>query len=142
MLALLVGLGTAVPAPVSAAGFTCTPNQSIDSFDVVAKARRDVYRIGETALVDVRVTDSLTGEPQEDVDAGVFVEGKGDRAVLDVSKTDDNGHVLLRLRLKRSHVEPGWARAWAAAWESINTPVYCTGRSGYREYPKLFRIRR
>ncbi len=142
MLALLVGLGILAPAQASATAFACTPDQYVDSFDLVAKARRDVYRIGETALVDVYVTDSFTGEPQEDVDAGVFVEGKGDRAVLDVSKTDERGHVLLRLRLKRSHVEPGWARAWAAAWESINTPVYCTGRYGYREYPKLFRIRR
>lgn len=142
MLALLVGLGAAVPTPASAAGVACTPNESVDSFDVVAKARHDVYRIGETALVDVRVTDSITGEPQEDVDAGVFVEGKGDRVILDVSKTNERGRVLLRLRLERSHVEPGWARAWAGAWESINTPVYCTGRYGYREYPKLFRIRR
>lgn len=142
MLALLAAFSTAVPVPASASDSACTADPFVDSFDVAAKARRDVYRIGETALIDVLVTDRFTGTPQEDVDVGVFVEGKGDRVVLDASKTDQNGHALLRLRLKRSHVEPGWAEAFAAAWDPINTPVYCTGRYGYREYPKLFRIRR
>ncbi len=138
-LALLVTLAGGTVVPISAAT-ACASDQSIDSFDVVAEARRDVYRIGETALVDVWVTDKVTGAPQQDVDAGVVVEGRGDRAVFDVSKTDEEGHALLRLRLKRSDVSPGWARSFAGAWDPINTPVYCTGRHGYREYPKLFRV--
>jgi len=140
MLAFLIVGTLAVFGPASPAHSSCTAYQSAETFDVEAKARRDVYKVGDTALVDVWVTDKLTGTPQNDVNAGVVVEGKRDRAIVDVAETDENGHALVRLRLKRSHVEPGWAKALAAAWDPINTPAYCTGRYGYREYPKLFFI--
>ena len=127
--------------PGSAAQTRCA-DEYVDSFDVIAKARHAAYSIGQTALIDVRVTDRLTGAPQRDADVGVMVEGKGNREVLGAARTGDNGWALVRLSLKPTRVKPGWAQAWVAAWENINTPVYCTGRYGTREYPRLFRITR
>jgi hypothetical protein len=110
---------------------------------VVAEARRDYYRIGRTAVIDIWATDAITGMPAGDVDAGALVQqGKRDKVVVGLTKTDAEGHAVVRLRLKRSVVEPGWARTTAAAWQSYNTPVYCgISRSGYRTYRRLFFIR-
>ena len=129
-----------LPIPRSAAG-SCPTDQYVESFDVVARARRQVYRIGETALVQVRVTDSVTGQPQPGIDAAVFIEGRGNHAVGDAAETNERGRARLRLKLARRQTKAGDASALAAAWEPINTPVYCTGRYGYRHYPKLFLIK-
>lgn len=140
VLALVMTLGGLLWEP-AAARTDCAGIGYVKSFDVTAAARRSVYRIGQTAVVDLFVTDSVTGMPVSDADSGVFMRGRGDKSLFAVDKTGTEGHVVLRLDLKRSHTEPGWARAMAVAWESINTPAYCTGRYGSREYPRLFRIR-
>lgn len=140
MLVAAVVLGGVLVEPVSART-ACAGAAYAQTFDVTAAARRPVYRIGETAIVDLFVSDSVTGMPVSDADAGLLIRGRGKRSVFGFDKTDAEGHTVLRLSLRRSKARPGWARALAAAWESIDTPAYCTGRYGSREYPRLFRIR-
>lgn len=139
---LVVALIVFLPMPVSASADlpSCT-GDNVESYEVTATAARSSYRIGQTAVVHLHVTDSVTGMPAGDVDTGIAVEGRGKRMLMDASKTDDDGEAVVQVDLRRRHVEPGWAEALAVAWQAINTPVYCTGRSGYRSYPKLFRIR-
>lgn len=140
MLALVVALG-GLPGTGAAAPAHCAGVGYDETYEVTARARRDVYRIGQTAVVDLFVTDSITGMPASDVRAGLVIEGRDKSSPVDVGKTDDEGHAVLDLRLRRSYVKAGWARALAAAWKPIITPLYCTSRYGYREYPRLFRIR-
>lgn len=139
-LALVTVLSALVGGPVAARA-DCAGTGYAETFEVSAKPRRPVYRIGQTAVIDLAVTDSVTGLPVSDADAGLIIRGRGKKSPFAVGNTGDEGHVVLRLRLKRSDVKPGWAKTFAAAWESIDTPAYCTGRYGYREYPRLFRIR-
>ena len=136
---VLVVLALLILAPGSAANTACAGHY-LDSFDVTAKARRARYSIGQTALIDVRVTDRVTGAPQAGADVGVMIDGKGDKHVLGAAQTGSDGKALVRVPLKPRYVEPGWARSYVAAWENVNTPVYGTGRYGTREYPRLFRV--
>lgn len=140
VLALVMTWGGLASEPAAARTY-CGGTRYVETFDVTAEARQSVYRIGETAVVDLFVTDSVTGMRVSDADAGVMIRGRKDKWLFAVDKTGAEGHVVLRLHLKRSRVERGWARTMTTAWESINTPAYCTGRYGYREYPRLFRIR-
>ncbi len=140
VLALVIVLGGLVGEPL-AARTDCGGVGYAETFEVSAQPRRPVYRIGQIAVIDLFVTDSVTGFPVSDADAGLMIRGRGKKWLFAVGKTGDEGHVVLRLRLKRSRVKSGWARTFVAAWESIDTPAYCTGRYGYREYPRLFRIR-
>lgn len=137
LVGLLLGLVPVQAAP--AADAACSEN-SIPAFDVTAVSRRPSYRVGQTAVVDLHVRDAFTGQPQSGINAGLLVEGRRDRAVFGYDKTDEEGHALARVRLLPRSVKPGWARATAAAWEPITTPAVCTGRHGYREYKRLFRI--
>ena len=100
LLGLLAGAASVPAAAAAPTASTCARSVPLETFEVIAEARRDAYRIGQTALVDVWVTDRFTGLPQEDVDAGAFLEGRDDHAVVDASKTDEDGHALLRLRLR------------------------------------------
>lgn len=130
------------PASVSAAPADCS--EAIETFDVRAEARRPSYRIGETALVDVWVTDKVTGFPEANIMSGVILEPKHKKKVVyDVDYTSSEGHVLLRLELKDDgRVKPGKTKASAIAHERLDNPVYCGSRYGYSEYDNLFRIRR
>ncbi len=140
LLALLVA-GLMIPR-ASATPRACANPIPAETYTVTAEARRDVYRLGQMVEVDVFVTDSITGLPAEDVQAAIWLEGRKDKWLAASGPTDERGHVLLTGRLKRSDFEPGWAHAFAAAWESFMTPLLCADRYGWEEYPKLFRITR
>ena len=139
VLALLLALGLA-PAAASSPTADCATPIPVETFDVRAEPRRDSYRIGETARVDIFVTDSLTGLPASDVHAGVIIDARKDHAVFDYGKTDERGHLALKLRLRAKAIDPGWAHTIAYAWDWINTPVYCDARWGDAVYPRFFRI--
>ena len=136
----------AVPAPSAVARVECSA-QTVESFDVTARPHQRVYRIGETAVVDITVKDSLTGAPATDVDAGLFIRdggrrgGRDGKAVFGYGKTNTEGRTTVRMPLRRSSVRPGWIRVWVVAYEAITTPAYCAGRYGEREYKRFFRIR-
>ena len=138
---VVLSLLLALPGSAPAAPADDCSRPYAETFHITADARRKSYRIGQTALVDVRVTDKLTGQPEDGVNTGVFVQGRRDKVVFGVSKTDGDGSALLHLRLKRSATRPGWARGTAVASEAMDTPVYCTGRYGDRTYKRLFFIR-
>ena len=141
VLILAVVASVGLPSSPVAARTECSA-EYVDSYDVRAKPRRNIYRMGQTALIDVIVEDSVTGTRVSDVDAGLVVLGRGKRSPYGLGTTDTEGRLTLRLPLRPSSIRPGWAHAFVAAYEYVNTPVYCTGRYGQREYKKLFRIRR
>ena len=141
--ALVLGLLLALlPAHTAPARDASCADSYVPAFEITAEARRDTYRLGQTAVIDLRVTDRFTGRPQSNTWAGLMMDGRRDKILFGYDKTDDEGRAVVRIRLKRTALEPGWARAHAAAWEPVNSPAYCTGRYGERSYRRLFRIRR
>ena len=139
LLFLVIALAAA-PAPWAVARVECSDDQNVESFEVTARPHRRVYRIGQTAVVDISVKDSLTGAPVTDVDAGLFIR-REDKAIYGYGKTNAEGRTTVSIPLRRSSVRPGWIRVWVVAYEPITTPAYCTGRYGEREYKRFFRIR-
>ncbi|HVL64276.1 MAG TPA: hypothetical protein VM573_03795 [Actinomycetota bacterium] len=131
----LVAVPVAAPADPACA-------QAEETMEVSARARRKVYSVGETAVIDVSVTDRLTGRAEEDVDAGAVIRGKKKTPLMAFGETDSDGTAVLRIPLKPDEVRPGWQRVQLSAWDSIRTPVLCTARSGGRIYEKLFRVAR
>lgn len=138
-LALAASAGS---APVAAAPVGCSTE--IETLNIDAQARRSSYRIGQTALVDVLVTDRLTGMPESDIHSGILLQPRHKKkVVMDIGRTDERGHVLLRLKLTDDgRVKPGKTEAGVGAWDPVRTPLYCGDRYGYRAYDNLFRIRR
>jgi hypothetical protein len=92
----------------SARASDCQP-LSFQTFEVDSSARAKVYRLGDTALVDVQVSREATGSPVEGAKVFVLLDWGSDDGFLAAKPriTDDEGKVTAKLPLHRDLVKPG-----------------------------------
>lgn len=85
----------------------CRETIYVDAYDVVIEPRRDSYRVGQTAVIDGTVTRTDTGAPVADADFFVYIPPTRNSFVYAWSKSDADGNVTLRMKLKKGHVRTG-----------------------------------
>ncbi len=79
----------------------------VPAYDVELDVRRAAYRLGDTAVIDVTVTRTDTGVAVDRAAAIVYIPPTGDTFVFGGAYTDDSGHAVVRLKLKKKEVRPG-----------------------------------
>jgi hypothetical protein len=129
------------PAQATAAPAGCATNY-FEVYEVSMKTDREVYRLGERALVTMTVTEASTGAPVADAYsvAGALVDGY---YANKAGTTNDNGVAKLKLDLKS--LKPGWAELRGLARTYYNQgDAACAGIGlyGYRSIKDAFLIRR
>lgn len=124
---------------------------TVNTFHVEAKARKKTYRLGSTAIIDMKVTrpahEDPAGEDNQfdppmsqaaenvNVSVGVYL---GDFYMYGVGTTDENGEATLKVKLNPK-ADPGMARGEAAARAFYNRGG-CPDieEEGYAQYGKFF----
>jgi hypothetical protein len=111
LLVRIVLSAVMVSGLVAAGGTTalaeCRETVYVDAYVVEVEPRRRVYRIGQTAVFDGKVTRRDTGAPVEAADFFVYIPPTRTGFVFSWARTDAAGEAILRMKLKRSHVETG-----------------------------------
>ncbi|HYI44980.1 MAG TPA: hypothetical protein VE174_05885 [Actinomycetota bacterium] len=145
----LVGApSTAVSAPGCA-----METVSLKTFKLEIKAKKKLYKVGETAQVLVNVTrpaeeDPLGNgipferpmtEPAPDINVGIGLR-VGDVFLFGHSMTDANGDAVVKVKLE-PWTPAGNAIADAFAWNVVqDTPCLRIEENGYTQAPNLFRV--
>lgn len=141
MSAALVGGLVAGADPVALAACETV---YVPAFDVRLDPRRDTYRLGETALVDVTVTRTDTGTPVADAPTIVYIRPNRDGFVFGGAYTDDSGEAVVRLKLKKKVVRPGPATIHARSEKGTSDPTSCAEvvEFGEARRPNAFVVKR
>jgi hypothetical protein len=144
-IALLVAIVATLfsPARSVAAPADCATNW-FEVYKITMKTDREVYELGDRALVTMKVTEASTGTPVADADVAAGAVVADYYYTNRVSRTNDEGIAKLSLNLDRRYLKAGWAdlRGMARTYYDEGEAA-CAGIGfyGFKEIPKAFRIR-
>jgi hypothetical protein len=130
--------------PSAAGASTCWP-LNLETFEVDATPRADVYRIGQSAVIDVSVTRKATGSPVEGATVFVGIDaGHDDGFLFGKARTDANGETSIKVRLYRGAANPGPATLYAYAYHRHIDTRLCeeVAEYGYEVEENAFRVKR
>lgn len=126
---------------------------SLRTYHVVIKSDKEVYAVGETAKIHVKVTrpahedplnlgipiDPPVSEPAEGVNVGLGLR-VGDVFLPGFGITDAKGEVDIGIKLP-PYTPTGSATADGYAWqEQVKTTCLTIQENGYRQEPRLFKV--
>lgn len=117
---LRAALGAAVVSSVVVGGPArayCRETVYVDVYEVEVTPERDRYRIGDTAVIEGRVTRTDTGAPVAAADFVVYIPPTRKGFVYTWGKTDAQGHAVVKMKLKRRDVETGPAKIVGRAYQ-------------------------
>ena len=141
-----------VVAPSSAAP-ACAETIVLKTFHLVVESDKKVYKVGDTAKINVTVTrpahedpagqgipiDPPQSEPAEAIDVGIGLR-VGDVFLFGHSITNAEGKASVKVRLE-PWTPPGNAIADAFAWHVIqDTPCLRIEENGYQQKPNIFQV--
>ena len=147
------------PAPCGAAGRNARQDSAFEivklhTLHVEMKARKPVYKRGQVALIDMKVSrpakqdpaglgqdiDPPRSEPASDVDVGIGAF-PGDVYLYGTGVTDDKGQTTIKIEIP-SYTPKGPVPARALAQkEIVNIPCLVIYEYGYTETKKLFTVK-
>jgi len=128
---------------------------SLRTFHLEVKPDKKVYRVGDTAKINVTVTrpahedpaglgipiDPPMSFPAEDVNVGIGLR-VGDVYLFGYSRTNADGLAVVKVPIK-SYTPAGKAMADAYAWKTVvDTTCAKVEENGYRQLPNLFTVLR
>ena len=143
---------TFVVAPSSARP-ACAETVVLKTFHLVVESDKKVYKVGDTAKINVTVTrpahedpagqnipiEPPFSEPAANVDVGIGLR-VGDVFLFGHSMTDENGKAAVKVRLE-PWTPSGQAIADAFAWHIIqDTPCLRIEENGYQQKPNIFQV--
>ena len=105
----------------------------VEVYDVQVGVDRSTYRLGDTVTVDATVTRSDTGAPVANTDFVAIATGRRDGWVFGWNKTDAQGHVIARMKLKKDEVETGPMDLRAVALQETADAASCAQVYEYGE---------
>lgn len=133
--------GAAIPA-ASQCGYPTAETYVVD-----ATPRSKSYRIGEKAVFDITVHRAETGTPVEGAEVAMMLDWGDKKAAIFGSareKTDAQGEVVVKARLKHRRLKPGWVTTMTYARTVHLSTVVCGDvmEYGYEVEEKAFRASR
>jgi hypothetical protein len=150
-VALIGTLFTAAPATAVPCGNIETV--ALKTFYIEAKAAKKVYKVGQTAVINVNITrpsdqdpagmgipmERPVTEPAQDVNVGIGVR-VGDVFLFGYGLTDAKGNAAVKVKIE-SWTPAGTAIADIFAWLiQADTPCLRIEENGYRQNPRAFKV--
>jgi hypothetical protein len=151
--ALIMTLLTSAPASAVPCGSMETV--ALRTFYLDIKAAKKVYKVGQTAVINVNVTrpsdqdpmgmgvpmERPFTEPAEDVNVGIGLR-VGDVFLFGYGLTDAKGNTAVKIKIE-SWTPAGTALADIFAWQiQLDTPCLRVEENGYRQKPGIFKVKR
>ena len=152
LLAAAIITATQVVTPYGMAG-ACAETIALKTFHLEVKGMKKVYKVGETAQIQVTVTrpahedpaglgiyqDPPQSFPAENVNAGVGLR-VGDVFLFGHAMTDANGVAKVGVKLE-DWTPAGTAIADAFSWNTqVDTPCLRVEENGYMQKPNVFKV--
>lgn len=121
----------------------CQETIYVDAYEITLDPRRDVYRVGDTAVVDGTVTRTDTGEPVAGADFFVYIPPTRKGFVFGWAESDLSGQAVLRMKLEKDEVQTGPAKIVGRAQQE-RADATCARVVEYGElhYERAFVIKR
>ena len=141
-----------VAAPAQAGGGTCE-QVNVLAFHIDAKPGRPAYRVGDKAVIHIKVTrpahedpgnngiefDPPSSEPVDDIYVGAALTAGKNTFLFGFAVTNEKGKADIRINLDKA--EAGIADVNIYAWRDVvRTPCLTVREYGYRYYEDMFRI--
>lgn len=152
LTAAVVMTATQAVAPVGMTA-ACAETVALKTFHLVVKGQKKVYKVGDTAKIEVMVTrpghedpaglgiyqEPPESFPAENVNAGIGLR-VGDVFLFGHSMTDAQGKAVVEVKLE-SWTPAGTAIADAFAWNTqVDTPCLRIEENGYQQKPNVFKV--
>jgi hypothetical protein len=90
----------------------------VEAYTVTLDVGRRVYRVGDTARVEAKVTRNDTGAPVAGATFAALVPFRK-TMLVDVDETNAAGRAVAELKLKKKSVRPGPARLYSIAYYEV-----------------------
>jgi hypothetical protein len=156
LLASAALVGTLVTAaPSSAVPCGSMETVALKTFYLEVKAAKKVYKVGQTAVINVNVTrpsdqdpvgmgvpmERPVTEPASDVNVGIGLR-VGDVFLFGYGLTNGKGDTAVKVKIE-SWTPPGTGIADIFAWQiQLDTPCLRVEENGYRQTPGIFKVKR